>query len=196
MDLSSTTDPTDRPAPTADDGGEAYGSATEGQSAGEPLQFVTFMVADEAYAVDIMQVREIKAWSEVTRLPNQPEHMRGVLNLRGVIVPIFDLRCRFGGGLTEATAIHVVVIVAVADRVVGILVDAVSDILTVGAEQIRPVPELESRGDRAFLKGLATSGDRMVAILRLDEMFDLNALAADGTPESAASAVGQETEES
>ena len=174
MDLSSTTDPTDRPAPTADDGGEDHGSAMEGQSAGEPLQFVTFMVADEAYAVDIMQVREIKAWSEVTRLPNQPEHMRGVLNLRGVIVPIFDLRCRFGQGLTEATAIHVVVIVAVAERIVGILVDTVSDILTVSSDEVRPVPELESRGDRDFLEGLASAGERMVALLNLDELFDLS----------------------
>ncbi|MCG8607445.1 chemotaxis protein CheW, partial [bacterium] len=81
MDLSSTTDPTERPAPTAGDG-ETDGGATERQSVGETLQFVTFTVAEEAYAVDIMQVREIKAWSEVTRLPNQPEYMRGVLNLR------------------------------------------------------------------------------------------------------------------
>ncbi len=191
MDLSSTTDPTDRPAPTTAGDGESGSGATERQSVGEPLQFVTFTVAEEAYAVDIMQVREIKAWSEVTRLPNQPEHMRGVLNLRGVIVPIFDLRCRFGSGLTDATATHVVVIVAVADRVVGILVDAVSDILTVSAEQIRPVPEMETRGDKDFLKGLATSDDRMVAILRLDALFDLNELAADGTPESAGTAAEQ-----
>ena len=152
---------------------------------GETSQFVTFTVGEEAYAVDILQVREIKGWTEVTRLPNQPAHMRGVLNLRGVIVPIFDLRCRFGQGLTEATPIHVVVIVAVADRIVGILVDTVSDILTVGAEEIRPVPDLDSRSDRDFLKGLATSDDRMVALLQLDKLFDLNAIAADTGLESA-----------
>lgn len=158
---------------------------------GETSQFVTFTVGEEAYAVDILQVREIKGWTEVTRLPNQPAHMRGVLNLRGVIVPIFDLRCRFGQGLTEATPTHVVVIVAVADRIVGILVDTVSDILTVGSEEIRPVPDLESRSDRDFLKGLATSGDRMVALLQLDRLFDLSALKTGlDTAEPAQQAIG------
>ena len=158
---------------------------------GKTSQFVTFTVGKEAYAVDILQVREIKGWTEVTRLPNQPAHMRGVLNLRGVIVPIFDLRCRFGQGLTEATPTHVVVIVAVADRIVGILVDTVSDILTVGSEEIRPVPDLESRSDRDFLKGLATSGDRMVALLQLDRLFDLSALKTGlDTAEPAQQAIG------
>ncbi len=101
-------------------------------------QFITFTIGEEEYAVDIMAVREIKGWIDVTKLPNQPEYMRGVLNLRGVIVPIFDLRCRFGGGVTEATAIHVMVIVAVGGRIMGILVDTVSDILSVNTAEILP----------------------------------------------------------
>jgi len=84
-------------------------------------EFISFAIGDEQYGVDIMAVREIKGWSSVTQLPNQPEYMRGVLNLRGVMVPIVDLRCRFGQGLTEATAMHVVIVVHVGIKTVACL---------------------------------------------------------------------------
>lgn len=142
-----------------------------GQNEGDTQQFITFTIGQEEYAVDIMAVREIKGWIDVTVLPNQPEYMRGVLNLRGVIVPIFDLRCRFGGGKTEATATHVMVIVAVGGRIMGILVDAVSDILTVNNSEIRPVPEIDSRVNSDYLTGLATVEERMVAILALERLL-------------------------
>lgn len=138
---------------------------------GETQQFITFTIGAEEYAVDIMAVREIKGWTEVTVLPNQADHMRGVLNLRGVIVPIFDLRCRFGGGITEATGTHVMVIVAVGGRIMGILVDTVSDILTVNKAEIRPVPEIDVRTNTDYLTGLATVNERMVAILALDKLL-------------------------
>ena len=137
----------------------------------EIQQFVTFAIGKEEYAVDIMQVREIQAWSEVTVLPNQPKYMRGVLNLRGIIVPIFDLRCRFGQGETEATPIHVVVIVAVKDRIIGILVDRVSDILKVEYGEIRKVPDLDGQEDQDHIVGLVTAGDRMVALLDAARLF-------------------------
>jgi len=141
------------------------------QSQKKVEQFVTFAIGNEEYAVDIMQVREIQAWSEVTVLPNQPKYMRGVLNLRGIIVPIFDLRCRFGQGETNATPIHVVVIVAVEDRVIGILVDRVSDILTVENGEIRKVPDLDGQEDEDHIVGLVTAGDRMVALLDAASLF-------------------------
>lgn len=134
-------------------------------------QFITFRVGDEEYGVDIMRVREIKGWSETTQLPNSPPYMRGVLNLRGTIVPIYDLRSRFGLGDTDATPTHVVVIVAVRDRLVGILVDAVSDILTVASTEIRPVPETDRRVDQTFLTGLVSNEGRMVALLALEHLF-------------------------
>lgn len=143
---------------------------TDASAPGDLAQFVSFTVADGEYAVDIMQVREIKGWTDVTQLPNQPDYMRGVLNLRGAIVPIFDLRRRFGLGLTEATPIHVVVIVQLDDRVVGILVDTVSDILSVNADEIRPVPDVDGRKDQEFLLGLATVGERMVALLGIEKL--------------------------
>ncbi|GLQ06961.1 chemotaxis protein CheW [Sneathiella chinensis] len=134
-------------------------------------QFVTFAIGNEEYAVDIMQVREIQAWTEVTVLPNQPAYMRGVLNLRGIIVPIFDLRCRFEQGRTDATNIHVVVIIAVGDRNLGILVDRVSDILKVEYGDIRAVPDLEDGKKRDHIIGLVTAGDRMVALLDTGSLF-------------------------
>ena len=141
------------------------------ESSGETCQFISFTIGREEYAVDIISVREIKGWTEVTSLPNQPEYMRGVLNLRGVIVPIFDMRCRFGMGSTDATPTHVVIIVSVGERIVGLLVDAVSDILTVGSEEIRPVPEMDRSHDDRFLSGLVSINDGMVALLDLGSLF-------------------------
>ncbi|MFC7048742.1 chemotaxis protein CheW [Emcibacter nanhaiensis] len=152
--------------------------ATEDDAAvtGETSQYISFVIGNEEYCVDIIHVREIKGWVPVTPLPNSPEFMLGVLNLRGVIVPIFDMRCRFGLGRTDATPLHVMIIVAVGERVMGILVDAVSDILTVGANQVLDVPELDQRGDRKFLAGLITHEDKMVALLSLEELFNLDSI--------------------
>lgn len=139
----------------------------------ETAQFITFKVGDEEYGVDIMTVREIKGWTATTTLPNSASYMRGVLNLRGTIVPIYDLRSRFGHGTTSAGKTHVVVIVAVGGIIIGVLVDAVSDILTIAAADIRPVPETDRGVDQRFLTGLVTVQDRMVALLALERLFDL-----------------------
>lgn len=159
-------------------GVEAAGRAeiVETPETGVFRQFVSFTVGDEEYAVDIMQVREIKGWTEVTVLPNQPDYMRGVLNLRGLIVPIVDLRCRFGQQRTEATPSHVVVIVSLGDRIVGVLVDKVSDILTVNGKDIREVPDMESRDIHDFLVGIVTAHERMVAILAIDRLVNARVL--------------------
>ena len=93
-------------------------------------EFISFAIGNDQYGVDIMAVREIKGWSEITHLPKQPEYVRGVLNLRGVIVPIVDLRCRFGQGVTEATPLHVVIIVQIDQQLVGLLADRVLDIVS------------------------------------------------------------------
>ncbi|MCB9945564.1 MAG: purine-binding chemotaxis protein CheW [Geminicoccaceae bacterium] len=136
-------------------------------------QFISFQVASQEYGVDIMTVREIKGWSETTMLPHSPHYMRGVLNLRGAIVPIFDLRARFGGGSTETSKTHVVIIVAVNDRTIGMLVDAVSDILSVNDDDIRAVPQTNDEVGQDYIKGLATVGERMVALLDVGRLFEL-----------------------
>lgn len=135
-------------------------------------QFLTFTIEKEEYGVDIMTVREIKGWTETTRLPNSHEFMRGVMNLRGLIIPIFDLRTRFHMGVTEATPKHVVIILAVGERNLGILVDTVSDILDVNSEQIKPAPAGDTQIDADYINGLISLDNRMVVILNVEHLFD------------------------
>lgn len=151
-------------------------------SAGDnALQFITFTLGVEEYGIDIMVVREIKGWTETTTIPNAPPHVRGVINLRGVIVPIFDLRARFGMGLTEPTRMHVVIIVTNGQRTIGLLVDTVSDIITVEPSVIRPVPEMGLAIDAGFLDGLAALDDRMVTLVSLEGLFGIRGDLAGGT---------------
>ncbi len=135
-------------------------------------QFLTFRVGDAEYGVGIMAVREIKGWTDTTRLPNTPDYMRGVINLRGVIIPIFDLRCRFGRGVTDAHAKNVVVIMAVDERTIGLLVDAVSDIVTVQPDAIKDAPQ-ESTHDLKdrFVDGLISFEERMIVLLNITQLF-------------------------
>jgi purine-binding chemotaxis protein CheW len=135
-------------------------------------QFITFTLGAEEYGIDIMVVREIKGWTETTMIPNAPSHVRGVINLRGVIVPIFDLRARFNMGLTVTTAMHVVIIVATGSRTIGLLVDTVSDIISVDPKAIRPVPEMGLPAQDQFIDGLVAMEDRMVTLVSLAGLFD------------------------
>ena len=140
-------------------------------TAAEPKQYLTFGVNGEDYGVDIMTVREIKGWTETTRLPNSPAYMRGVMNLRGLIIPIFDLYTRFTGKPTEANTKHVIIILAVGERNIGILVDGVSDILTVNEGDIRPAPEVDSSTNTDFISGLISIEGRMVVLLEIKHLF-------------------------
>ena len=135
-------------------------------------QYVTFTVGREEYGIAILAVREIRGWTPENRLPNMPDHVRGVINLRGCVIPITDLRARFGGGMTDASKSHVVVVVQVGDAPRGVLVDAISDILTVARAQIKPVPALQSGMDDAdALVGLFTVENRMVTLLDVDRLL-------------------------
>jgi purine-binding chemotaxis protein CheW len=134
-------------------------------------QFVTFTLGESEYGIDIMVVREIKGWTETTMIPNSPAHVRGVVNLRGVIVPIFDLRARFGMGLTDPGKMHVVIIVAAGTRTVGLLVDTVSDIIAIDPGSIRPVPEMGMPAQDQFLDGLVAMENRMVTLVSLSGLF-------------------------
>jgi len=135
----------------------------------EALQFVTFVVEGRTYGIPIGAVREIIRWTRVTPLPNQPHHARGVLNLRGTIVPVHDLRARLSGSLTEATDTHVIVIAHVARQTLGILVDAVSDILNVKPQDMKAPPQaVDSPAAQALV---STEDDRLVTILNLSALF-------------------------
>jgi purine-binding chemotaxis protein CheW len=134
-------------------------------------QFISFAIGDDQYGVDIMAVREIKGWADITHLPKQPEYVRGVLNLRGAIVPIVDLRCRFGQGLTETTPLHIMIIVQIGGRQVGLIGDRVLDIVSVDAAQIQPVPRTAQGATTDFLSGLVTHDNTMIALIDLSHLL-------------------------
>ena len=135
------------------------------------VQQLTFSLAGEEYGVDILSVREIRGWTRVTRIPQTPGYVLGVLNLRGAIVPVMDLRLRFGlerEGYGDNT---VMIVVAVAERLFGIVVDAVSDVVDVDPASIKPVPDMGSIVDTRYLKGLATHAERMVMLLDVEKLM-------------------------
>jgi len=139
-------------------------------------QFLTFMLAGEEYGVDILRVQEIKGWDAVTTIPNTPEYLRGVINLRGTIVPIIDMRIRFGLEKLDYGLLTVVIVLKVdygdKSRIIGIVVDGVSDVYNVPEEEIKPSPDFGSAVDTEFVKGLATIEDKMVIVLDIDQMFN------------------------
>jgi purine-binding chemotaxis protein CheW len=146
-------------------------STPDGSAVSSRVESISFSIGEEQYGVDIMAVREIKGWSEITHLPKQPDYVRGVLNLRGVMVPIIDLRCRFGQGKTEATPFHVVIIVQVEARLVGLLADRVLDILSFEATQVQPVPQIARSSRVDFLSGLVTIDGTMIALVDLPNLL-------------------------
>ncbi|MGH1479431.1 MAG: chemotaxis protein CheW [Geminicoccales bacterium] len=173
---------TDVMASEIDHGTTTGGGRDAAPSAGQTWsQYVTFKVDDRSYGIEITKVREIKGWSEPTELPSSPHAMCGVLNLRGVIVPIFDLRASFGQGATQASEEHVVIIVTLGARLIGVLVDAVSDILTLELGEVLPVPEMDAGISPSFFSGLVSKDDRMVALLKLEELFDIGDESPDQT---------------
>ena len=135
------------------------------------IHFISFAIGDNQYGVDIMAVREIKGWSDISHLPKQPEYVRGVLNLRGAMVPIMDLRCRFGQGLTEPTPLHIVIIVQIDGRQVGLIGDRVIDIVSAEAADIHPVPRTAQGAGADFLSGLVNHDNTMIALIDLPSLL-------------------------
>jgi purine-binding chemotaxis protein CheW len=179
------------PADSAQHGGAALDVASTAGAETGTREFISFAIGDDQYGVDIMAVREIKGWSAITHLPRQPDYVRGVLNLRGVIVPIIDLRCRFGQGLTQATPLHIVIIVQIASKPVGLLADRVLDIVSLDDTQIQPVPRIAQASRVEFLSGLATVEGAMIALIDLPNLLsvhiDLDAAEAKSAAAAAAS---------
>ena len=143
----------------------------EAPVAGQPTQVVSFLIDDRLYGIDVQSVREIRTWQPVTALPGQPYHTLGVLNIRGEAVPVHDLRARFGGGTTEATPSHVVVIVTVGGTSSGLLVDAVSDIVDIPRDSISPVPDGARDGSDDTVIGLVPREDKMIALIDVSRLI-------------------------
>jgi purine-binding chemotaxis protein CheW len=148
-----------------------WSGVTDAQNAVGQTQFVSFAIGNDQYGVDIMAVREIKGWTDVAHLPKQPEYVRGVLNLRGVMVPIVDLRCRFSEGLTQTTPLHIVIIVQIDGRQVGLIGDRVLDIVSVETDKIQAVPRTAQPATADFLAGLVTHDDIMIALIDLPSLL-------------------------
>jgi purine-binding chemotaxis protein CheW len=133
-------------------------------------EFLSFRLGNEEYAIDILQVREIRAHEPVTRIANAPEFIRGVINLRGNIVPIVDLRLKFGQQ-AGYDAFTVVIILNIAERLMGIVVDAVSDVVALLPEQVRPAPNLAGAIESGFIRGLAPIEGRMLIVVDIARLM-------------------------
>ena len=134
-------------------------------------QFLTFNLGEELYGVDILRVQEIKGYTAVTKIPNTPSHIKGVLNLRGTIVPIVELRTKFGMPTIEYTMFTVIVVVVVKEKIMGLVVDAVSDVLDIDKKDIQPAPQFGAQVDVSFLNGIGKSNDKLVALLDMDRLL-------------------------
>ncbi len=128
-------------------------------------QYLTFRVASEEYAIEILGVQEIKGYSVITPIPNSPAYVKGVINLRGTVVPVIGLRERFGMASVVYDKFTVIVIVNVGAKVVGIVVDAVSDVLTIDRADLDPPPELGANVDTSLITGMAKTAERLVVVL-------------------------------
>ncbi|MDQ5910134.1 MAG: purine-binding chemotaxis protein CheW [Pseudomonadota bacterium] len=149
----------------------------------ENLQYLTFNLAGESYGIDILRVQEIRGWVPVTKVPNAPVFVRGVMNLRGAIVPVIDLRLRFALEAVEYTKITVVIVVTVrsdhGDRIIGMVVDGVSDVLNINnAAEIKDAPDFGTAVHTEFISGLVAIDSGMVMLLDVDRLLSIEEMFA------------------
>ena len=146
--------------------------SNEGQAAGgNSRELLTFTLGSEEYGIDILKVQEIRGYDAVTTIANAPEFIKGVINLRGIIVPIIDMRIKFRLGNVTYNQLTVVIILNVANRVVGIVVDGVSDVITLTADQLKPAPEFSTSLDTQYISGLGTVDDRMIIVVDIEKLM-------------------------
>jgi len=140
-------------------------------SAAQTLEFLTFTLGQEEYGIDIQKVQELRGYDTVTRIANAPAHIKGVVNLRGIIVPIIDMRIKFNLGTPSYDQFTVVIILSLANRIMGMVVDGVSDVITLSPEQIKPAPEMGAVLDTQYLTGLGTLEQRMLILVDIDKLM-------------------------
>jgi purine-binding chemotaxis protein CheW len=145
-------------------------SVNQQETGQDRRQYITFLATGQEFAADIMTIREIRGWTETTALPHVPDYVRGVINLRGTVLPVIDLKARLGLGQTEASVKHVIIVVNSGDRTIGLLVDAVSDILTVSREEIQSVPDVVREMQNDYVEGIAVLDGRMVTLLGMRKL--------------------------
>ena len=137
----------------------------------ESNQFLTFLLEDQEYGVELQQIQEIRGYTTITPIPNVRPHVRGVINLRGTVLPVVDLRVRFGLPAVEYNKFTVIVIAMVAEKMVGLLVDAVSDVLDVSGDAMRAAPDFGSAVDTRFINGVFETRERLAVALNLEQLL-------------------------
>ena len=135
------------------------------------LEFLAFTLGKEEYGIDIQKVQELRGYDAVTRIANTPEFIKGVVNLRGIIVPIIDMRIKFNLGTPVYDQFTVVIILNIAGRIMGMVVDSVSDVITLTNEQLKPAPQMGSVVETDYLLGLGTVEERMLILLDIDKLM-------------------------
>ena len=146
-------------------------SELQTKAASSAREYITFRIGSQFFCVDIMSVREIRCWTPATALPRAPGFVRGVINLRGVVLPVIDLAERLGFAPAEPTPRHVIIVAQTGRQVVGLLVDAVSDIIAQSADKVQPTPDVGSDAARAFVIGVMAIDDRMISVIALDSVM-------------------------
>jgi purine-binding chemotaxis protein CheW len=145
---------------------------------GEGGQFLSFCLGAEEYGIDILRVQEIRGYSTITAIPNTPGYIKGVMNLRGAVVPVVDLRAKFGMPEVAYNKFTVIIVVTVGARIAGLVVDAVSDVLNIARADIERTPEFDTTVDTSFMTGLAKTGDKLVLLLDIEKVMGAADLAA------------------
>jgi purine-binding chemotaxis protein CheW len=134
-------------------------------------QYLTFLLGREEYGVEILKVQEIRGYSPITPIPNTPPHIKGVMNLRGTIIPVVDLRRKLAMPATEYSPFTVIIVVTVGTRMTGLIVDGVSDVLNIAPTDIQPTPDFGGQVDARFIDGMARAGDKLVVLLDIDRVL-------------------------
>ncbi len=162
-------------------------STIPGEASGGALRkLLTFSLGDEIYGVDILRLKEIRGWSPVTRLPHTPDYLLGVLNLRGVVVPVIDLRLRFGLSRTQVTPLTVIIVLslqsAAGQRECGIVVDSVRDVVDIDTRNIRPAPAISRDAGSEFIEGIATADEQMLILVDAQRLAATDSSSTSSSP--------------
>ena len=140
-------------------------------SENDTLELIAFTLGDQEFCIEVVSVREIRSWTPATMLPHSPDHVRGVINLRGAVLPVMDLALRLGLAPAEPSQGSVIIVTQIGSQIVGLLVDLVSDIFTISAEEIHPAPDVSKTMDREQIRGMIPMDERMICFLQLNALF-------------------------
>lgn len=146
----------------------------EGSLTPDASQYLTFTLKEEEFGIEILRVQEIKGISHITPIPNMPEHIKGVMNLRGAVVPIIDLRSKFSMPETPYNRFTVIIVVTIGDKITGLVVDAVSDVLNIEGSNIEPADKLGVGCDAYYLSGIAKNGERLITLLDMEKLVSFD----------------------